>query len=195
MTTVYKYDPKNRRPIGAHECRVDPKTGDPMRPRHSLDVAPPEFPAEFVVVTAGVSDWFVDLEASRASALAEIDKTHADLLRRLTGSATIEERDTWAPKAQAARSLLAGTADGPQASMLGLEAKQRGVSVKKFAGEILARAAGFEQLIGVSSAIRTKARAAFKAAETIEEMLAVGHAISIEVEAAVVQITGVQTNA
>lgn len=194
MQTVYKFDPKTRRPIGPHECRVDPKTGDAMRPRHSIDTPPPEYP-DFVEVLAGEGVWWVDLEASRMNALAEVDQVHAGQLRQLTGNATIEERDTWAPKANAARALLAGAADEAQAAMLGLEAAQRGLSAEELTQTILARAAAFEQLIGVASAIRTKARAAFTSAETLEDMLLAGQALYTEADAAIAQIRAAQADA
>lgn len=194
MQTVYKFDPKTRRPIGSHVCRADPATGEIMRPRYSIDTPPPEFP-DFVEVLAGEGVWWVDLEASRMKALAEVDQVHAGQLRQLTGNATDVERDTWAPKANAARAVLAGTADEAQAAMLGIEAAQRGLSAEKLAHAILARAAAFEQLIGAASAIRTKARDALKAAETLEDMLLAGQALYSEADAAVAQIRAAQANA
>ncbi|XAT57839.1 hypothetical protein GN241_10990 [Rhodobacteraceae bacterium IMCC1335] len=165
-----------------------------MRPRYSIDTPPPDYP-DFVAVLAGEGVWFVDLERSRMNALAEVDQIHARQLRQLTGNATIEERDTWAPKANAARALLAGTAYDAQAAMVGFEAAQRGISAEELAHAILARAAAFEQLIGVASAIRTKARAAFKAAETLDEMLLVGQALYAEADAAIAQISAAQVKA
>jgi hypothetical protein len=194
MRTVYKFDPKTRRPIGAHHCRTDPKTGETMRPRYSIDTPPPTYP-DFVAVLAGEGVWWVDLEASRMNALAEVDQVHAGQLRQLTGNATIVALLTWSPKANAARALLAGTADEAQTAMLGLEAAQRGLTAEEMAQTILARAAKFEKLIGVASAIRTKARAAFTTAETLEDMLLAGKALYAEADAAAALITSAQANA
>jgi hypothetical protein len=186
MQTVYKYDPQTRHPRGPHECRVDPRTGTTLRPHHSLDTPPPEYP-KFVEVLAGAGTWWVDIEVTRANALADVDRIHAEHLRQLTGNATIEERDTWAPKSLAARALLAGAADETQEAMLELEAGQRGVTAEVLAGIILARGVEFERLIGLAGAMRAKARSAFTAATTLEEMLHAGAALRAEVSAAVAQ--------
>lgn len=188
MLTVYKYDPKTRRPIGAHECRIDPNSEEPMRPRYSLDAPPPTHP-DFVEVLAGNGVWWVDVDRSRMNALGEVDRIHAGLLRKLTGNATVEERDTWAPKAQAARSLLSDTADEAQTAMLEREAVQRAVSAEALAQTILGRAAAFEQLIGVASAVRAKSRAVLKDVESLDAMIAIWGALDVEVAAAVAQIT------
>ena len=194
MQTVYKFDPKTRRPIGPHDCRIDPKTGYAMRPRYSIDTPPPEYP-DFVEVLAGEGVWWVDIDRSRINAMSEVDHVHACQLRQLTGNATIEERDTWSPKANAARALLAGTANKSQAEMMWLEAGQRGSSAEKVGDTMLARASAFDRLIGVASAIRVKARAALMAAETLEDMLLVGQEISAESDAVVAQIRKAQEDA
>ena len=94
MLTVYKYDPKTRRPVGAHECRIDPNSDEPMRPRYSLDAPPPAHP-DFVEVLAGDGVWWVDVEATRENCLNKVKEAHEDILVQLSGGASVAERDTW----------------------------------------------------------------------------------------------------
>jgi hypothetical protein len=157
MKTAYLFDEKTRKPSGIQQCQTCQITGKVMRPFNSLPVPPPTY-TDCIVVRAGVDGWVVDLYASKESALAEVDKLHAETLRKLTGNATTEERDTWAPKAMAARAVLADTADATQTAMIGLEAEVRGVPVKALAQKVLENAAAFELLVGKAAAFRAKSR-------------------------------------
>lgn len=98
--------------------------------------------------------------ALRASALKRIDAEHAAFLRQLTGEATIEERDTWKTKEEAARAVLAETATEGQNNMLVLEAEGRAEDVGALAATIVAKADAFVTLIGMASKVRAIAYAA-----------------------------------
>lgn len=169
MTLAYLFDEKTRRPAGSQECQVCQITGSVLRPLNSLQIPPPKY-ADCIVVRAGESDWSVDLSASKESALAEVDRLHAETLRQLTGNATTEERDTWAPKATAARAILAGTADATQTAMLGLEAEVRGIPLKTWAKKVLENSAAFEVLVGKASAFRAKSRKAINESADVDAL-------------------------
>lgn len=100
----------------------------------------------------------------RADAMRQVDVEHADLLRRLTGNATIEERDTWTVKEAAARAQLDGTATDSQQQMLAMEAEGRQQSVNALASIIVAKADQFRVLVGLTSKLRAAARAGVEAA-------------------------------
>ena len=96
----------------------------------------------------------------RAEALARIDREHARYLARLTGGATQEERDTWAPKETAARAVLDGTARPAQATMLAEEAAAKDTTSEELAARIVAKSDSFHELVGRASAMRARAEAA-----------------------------------
>lgn len=106
----------------------------------------------------------VDADAKRAAlrtaAQARIAAEHAAVMRVLTGNATIEERDTWKTKEDAARAFLYGAATAGQQAMLELEAEGRGEEVQALASAIVAKADSFARLIGLASKLRAEARAA-----------------------------------
>lgn len=115
--------------------------------------------------------------AKQEKLLGLIDKNHADLLRSLTGGATIEERDTWQAKELAAEALLIGEADDWQVNMLAAEAGYMEVDPAYLAARVLEKARRFKMLIGVAGGIKSKARAAIKAAaDDADLMAAVGEA-------------------
>ena len=96
----------------------------------------------------------------RADALTRINAEHAAFMRQLTGDATIEERDTWKVKEEAARAVLADTANAGQQAMLALEAEGRGEDIATLAAAIVGKADAFALLIGMASKMRAQARAA-----------------------------------
>lgn len=161
--TAYLFDPATRRPTGQIECQVCQITGKTLRPADSLSVPPPHY-AECIVVLAGQDAWHVDLDASRTNALAHVDQLHAQTLRSLTGNATPEERDTWATKRMAAKSVLGGTAEPSQAAMIELEAREKQITSTEMAQRVLKSAAEFETLVGMAAAFRQKSRSAILAA-------------------------------
>lgn len=99
-------------------------------------------------------------EEQRAMAILRIEEVHADFLRNLTGNATIEERDTWKTKEEAARALIAGDASDGQTAMIGFEAAGAGVKPEVLAQTIIVKAEAFQTLIGKAAGLRAKAKAA-----------------------------------
>lgn len=106
------------------------------------------------------------LEGAKHGAIAALDQQHAALLRKLTGNATIEERDTWQKKELAALAVKEGKATEGQVLMIATEAGYLGTTPAKLADTILAKGAAFEKLIGLAAGVRGKARAAISAAKT-----------------------------
>ena len=104
-----------------------------------------------------------ELSRIEAAALARIDWIHADLLRRVTGDATPEERDTWKAKEEAARAMIAETATAGQAAMIEAEAPARGMTVPELAALIVAKSDAYLAAIGQAAALRAQGRAAIGA--------------------------------
>lgn len=100
----------------------------------------------------------------RSDALKAVEVEHADLLRRLTGDATIEERDTWAVKETAARAFLLDTATDTQQQMLAMEAEGRQQTVNLLASIIVGKADDFRLLVGLTSKLRAAGRTGVEAA-------------------------------
>lgn len=96
----------------------------------------------------------------RAAAMVRINTEHAKFLRHLTGDATVEERDTWKTKELAARALIAGDASDGQMAMLSHEAAGAGVEPVTLAQVIIAKAEGFQALIGMAAGLKAKAKTA-----------------------------------
>ncbi len=86
-----------------------------------------------------------------------INAEHARILRLATGNATIEERDTWTTKAQAAQAVLADNASDEQKNMLALEATVTGETVEELATTIIDRLHQYEKFIGHAAGIKRKA--------------------------------------
>ncbi|PHR57943.1 MAG: hypothetical protein COA43_11240 [Robiginitomaculum sp.] len=109
-------------------------------------------------------------DAQQFERLVVVDKIHADLLNKLTGGASIEERDTWQAKELAARAVIAGTASSSQSLMIGTEAHFLGKTPAKIADTIIVKAKAFHKLIGLAGGIRSKSRIAIKSATTQAEL-------------------------
>lgn len=98
--------------------------------------------------------------AQREAAIQRINQAHATFMRELTGNATIEERDTWKTKEEAARAYLLNTATEGQSMMIELEAQGDGTEPTVLAQIIVARSEGFQKLIGMAAGLKNKAKAA-----------------------------------
>ncbi len=109
---------------------------------------------------------------ARDGAIMKIDRVHATFLRRATGNATTEERDTWQAKALAAEAFLSNTASKAQKAGLKAEADLIGVTPKQLATTIRSRADAYIVLLGKASGWRRAATAGIDAAETDEAVLA-----------------------
>lgn len=103
-------------------------------------------------------------EEQRAAALTKVDAEHARALRDLTGGATIEERDTWKTKEEAARAMIELEATPGQSAMIELEAAAKGLSAEDLAQAIMAKAEAYQQLIGLAAALKAEAKTAVTAA-------------------------------
>jgi len=127
---------------------------------------------------------------AKSSARRSIDIQHADLMRQLTGGASIEERDTWQSKELAARALLDGSATAAQAEMLGIEAQFIGTDAPALAAIIIGKADAFKRLIGLAAGIRGKSHAGVDAAKTPAELELVGETARAEIAAGMAQLAG-----
>lgn len=99
-------------------------------------------------------------DAITQKALVRVNDTHTMFMRTLTGNATIEERDTWKTKEEAARAMIAGKATDGQTAMITLEAQGDGTDPAQLAATIVAKAEGYQTLIGMAAGLKTKAKAA-----------------------------------
>lgn len=129
-------------------------------------------------------------EAAQFEALAGIDEQHAEFLRRLTGGATIEERDTWQAKELAARAFVDNVAEPTEIDMLETEASYLGVQAADVAATIIGKADLFKKLMGLAAGVRGKARVAIRAATTPAELQAATDAAQADVQAALVTFNG-----
>lgn len=96
----------------------------------------------------------------RKIAFASIDQVHSKFLRELTGNASVEERDTWKIKEEAARALIANEATPGQQAMIENEALGDGRDARILAQTIVAKADAFSKLIGLAAGLKAKAKAA-----------------------------------
>ncbi|MGB0661336.1 MAG: hypothetical protein ACPGNV_14320 [Mangrovicoccus sp.] len=102
------------------------------------------------------------IEEIVGDALALVDQRHAECIRLLTDNATIEERDTWKMKEEAARAVISGTATEGQQAMIALEADGAGLAPENLAQVIVQKAESYQKLIGMTAGLRAKARNAIK---------------------------------
>lgn len=124
---------------------------------------------EHVVLTGTISAYEPPSRIDqRAEALARVDQEHARFLRELTGNATVEERDTWKIKEDAARAVVAGTYSLGQLAMLQNEADGRGSTVDYLANSIISKAEAFQSLIGLASKVKARAKGAIDASTSPE---------------------------
>lgn len=96
----------------------------------------------------------------REEALYKVDQEHAKFLRTLTGNATIEERDTWKTKEEAARAFVNNSASDGQKAMIAYEAQGDKTDLIDLAKSIIVKAEGFQALIGLAAGMKAKAKTA-----------------------------------
>lgn len=117
-----------------------------------------------------IAPFTVSLEEAQASAKRKIIEHHAQILQRLTGSATVEERDTWMPKAMAAEAILSGSATDFQTAMISTEAELAGETTNELAQKIAAKYAAYQSLIGMASGLKRKTENAIELVENAEDV-------------------------
>ncbi|KPU83693.1 hypothetical protein JI58_07910 [Marinosulfonomonas sp. PRT-SC04] len=124
----------------------------------------------------------------QASALNRIDQEHSKFLLKLTGSATVEERDTWPTKERAARAIAAGTATAGQQAMIGYEAEGSGIEASTLTATIIAKAEAFQALTGMAAGLKAKAKTAIVQATNeaipIDQVAAAINAVFAEITTA-----------
>ena len=109
----------------------------------------------------------------KRSALRQIDGLHAEILKIATGNKSLEERDTWQPKAIAAQALVDGTANAAQTAMLETEAAAEGSTALELAQTILAKSDAYHSLIGAAAALRSSVKQQIEAATSTEQVTAI----------------------
>lgn len=160
------------------DCNIESTPDGPVIKIWNEDVLGPYFEAE----------WQEKCEALyRTEAIEAVKGQHAVFMRQLTGNATIEERDTWAPKAQAAERYINGTPTDAERLMIETEAQFRQIDPTEFAMGVKAKADAFARLIGLAGGIKSKAEAAIRAAETTEDIKAALEASGAEAAVALKQ--------
>lgn len=127
-----------------------------------------------------------------SDALATIDENHATILQNLTGEVTVEERDTWPVKGQAAMAIKAGTATAAQTAMIRTEADLAGDDFNQLVDYLIARTESSMQIVGLASGLRRAARAAIRACTTEAEVKAALASIDSQTEAALAQVLASQ---
>lgn len=111
---------------------------------------------------------------TKATALATVSKTHAETLSTLTGSATAEERDTWAEKTKAAEeSVLKGEATIEAKALFSREALAKNQTVLQRCEKSLHMRTVYLNLIGIASGFKTELEIAINKATTAEEITTV----------------------
>ncbi|EFO32135.1 hypothetical protein TRICHSKD4_2542 [Roseibium sp. TrichSKD4] len=164
---------------------IDFDTTDPASPYHGFEYLPDGFPPE-----PGPS-----LDEVKSEAVKAVKQRHAETLNALTGGETIEERDTWAPKAKAAERYLSvspeaierndeGAAKDAEFLMIETEALFGEDDPTLFAETIKEKAEEYARLIGLAGGIKRKALKAIHAAETAEDVAAILEASEAEAVAA-----------
>lgn len=107
------------------------------------------------------------LDEMKDEARLNLGLKHAEILRNLTGDATIEERDTWQAKALAAQAISDGNASAIQTEMLETEATLSGVEVSDLVTTILTKSGAFMKMISLAAGHRTATHNAIKSAPDI----------------------------
>ena len=130
------------------------------------------------------------LSAAKATAYQSVNTQFDAIMRNRTGGASVEERDTWKTKEEAARDFLAGDATPAQTQMIVIEAQFRGVEPAALAQTVVAKSDGYRVLIGMAAGIKAKAHAAIDAAKTEAQLAAVGVTAQQDIAAALAQLNG-----
>lgn len=130
------------------------------------------------------------IDEIKLDTVTSITNKHAELLRVLTGNATIEERDTWQTKAIAAEAFNNNSASNSQKLMLQSEADILAVEVSILVQTILQKYENYQKLIGLASGLRSKGKKLVEACSTKEEVKTVMEQLEQEVNTYISQLNG-----
>jgi hypothetical protein len=117
-----------------------------------------------------------------------VRNSHALIVDNLTGNYSVEERDTWPIKVEAARAVKTGTATAEQELMIALECEKTGETPDELADVILAKNAATHIMIGLAAGHRRRTEAAVDAAETDTELMTVLRDAEAEVPALIARL-------
>lgn len=120
-------------------------------------------------------DDYDPLPTFKEKALLKIDHTHSFLLKKATGFATIEERDTWQLKLDAAKGYLANTATTTQKQMIEVEAPAYGYTPLYHANRVIEKSNNYALLVATLAGLREKAKLTVLACTTIDEIQIAGN--------------------
>ena len=123
------------------------------------------------------------LKIAKDSAIANVIKTHAELLSKLTGSVTSEERDTWPEKVLAAKeSIAVGSPTEDAKTLFKREASALGQTIIQRCQRSLQLRAAYLNLVGLASGLKTELEIVINAATTPEQVDAIMHQAKIQVD-------------
>lgn len=106
------------------------------------------------------------LQNAQAEAIAAVSTKHAAMLSQLTGGASIEERDTWQLKLDAATaSVAAGVPNDSAITLFHDEAAADEVSIMVKCERTILKSEAYVLLIGIASGIKTRAENAIESAQ------------------------------
>lgn len=108
-----------------------------------------------------------------ADAIDQCDAWHASTLKAAVTPYTIEERETWSIKLEAAKAYLADTATDYQTAMLTAEAPAYGYTTEEHAQRIIEKSQAYHVLVGQLAGMREQAKNAIREADTLPQIQAV----------------------
>lgn len=135
-----------------------------------------------------------DLDHRKMKAKRAIDRDHQDIMLELTGDATVEERDTWSMKVDAAEQFFKHLSEDPnndltslseaiaaeefngtygeirKAKMILVEASIAEIDPVMFAHVVMQKSFAFQYISAIAAGTRTKGKRYIDATTTIEEL-------------------------
>lgn len=126
-----------------------------------------------VVQTKGIARSKFDadlLSIMKDESVYLLNKQHADILRTLTGDATVEERNTWQAKAIAAIAYSNGQASEAQADMLETEANMVGETANELVVKVIDKNKAFHKMVGLAAGHRRAISKLIASAKDLTEL-------------------------
>ena len=128
------------------------------------------FPGFTIDDEGNFSEPIQPIEERKEEMLLVLEQEHANILKNLTGNATIEERDTWQAKALASEAIVAGTATEGQIEMISTEAQLSGKELNSLVQTVLERNYAFMKMIGIAAGHRSATKDLIMNASSHEEL-------------------------